>query len=80
MVLLVWWMQGEGQRDGIQVIEYFAGVARIASIAKWVGYRSAAFDRDFGKKNRSRKNKSSRLPMDLNSNAGLAFFGCSLDI
>ena len=58
--------------DGYQVIEFFAGVARIAKLAKASGWKAVAYDRDFGT---ALKSKSKRSPMDLNSNAGLVFPG-----
>lgn len=51
------------------VAEYFAGVARIAALAKYVGYHSAAVDVEYGKELGFQR--GSRPPMDLNSNAGL---------
>lgn len=65
LVLLVWWMNISPD-EGYQVIEYFAGVARISALCHWVGYKSIAYDKDFGKAKQGK-----RSPMDLNSNAGL---------
>ena len=72
MVLLVSWM-GVLRDEKYQVFEYFAGVARIAKLAKVMGYKTAAYERDFGKSSKVRRKRS---PMDLNSNAGLVFLGC----
>ena len=69
LVLLISWM-GVCDDDGYQVIEFFAGVARIAKLAKASGWKAVAYDRDFGTVSKLR---SKRSPMDLNSNAGLAF-------
>jgi hypothetical protein len=74
LVLLVHWM-GVGGDEGYQVLEYFAGVARIAALAKAVGYTAFAYDRDFGK---SSKRRSKRSPMDLNSSAGLVLLGSNM--
>ena len=71
LVLLVSWM-GVCADDGFEVIEFFAGVARIATLAKLAGFKSCAYDRDFGK---ASKMRGKRSPMDLNSNAGLVFLG-----
>lgn len=65
---------GVGEDSGYQVLEYFAGVAHIATLAKAVGYKSLAFERNFGK---ASKRLGKRSPMDLNSNAGLVFLGSS---
>ena len=65
---------GVGGDEGYQVLEYFAGVAHIAALAKAVGYKSLAFERNFGK---ASKLMGKRSPMDLNSNAGLVFLGSS---
>ena len=56
-----------------QVFEFFAGVARVAKVAKLLGYKTAAHERDFGK---SSEVRGKRSPMDLNSNAGLVVLGC----
>lgn len=66
-MILVSWM-GVLSDDGYQVIEYFAGVARIATMAKLTGFKAVAYDKDFGK---ASKMRGKRSPMDLNSNAGL---------
>ena len=58
--------------DGFQVLEFFAGVARVASLGKAVGYKSVAFDRDFGP---AAVPPGKRRPMDLNGSAGLLFLG-----
>ena len=58
--------------SGYQVMEFFAGVAHIAALAKAVGYKSLAFERNFGN---TSKRLGKRSPMDLNSNAGLVFLG-----
>ena len=55
-------------KQGIQVIEYFAGVGRIAYMAERVGYQSVGYDLDYGKTCASKSGK--RNPLDLNSNAG----------
>ncbi len=54
-------------------MELFAGVARIAKLASWLGWRSRAFDlaymplrKPYGKK----RGLVKRSPMDLNGSAG----------
>ncbi len=55
-------------KKNIQVIEFFAGVARIAQVSERVGYQSVAYDLEYGKGIAKKKGK--RNAMDLNSNAG----------
>lgn len=56
-------------KSDYQFIEYFAGVGRVARVAHHVGYKSAAYDLDYG----SSQARTSGRPnaMNLNSNAGL---------
>ena len=69
LVLLTSWLDMPVQNKApFQVLEYYAGVARIATLAKFLGLRSAAVDIEYGKHN---KPKSERPPMDINSDAGL---------
>jgi len=57
-----------------QVLEFFAGVGRIASIAKVHGYHAVPIDLTYGEKVGKKLGK--RSPMDLNSNAGMVFQVC----
>lgn len=69
LVLLVSWMEDENNvKSNFQVIEYFAGVGRIAQVAHRKGYQSVAFDLTYGEERAARVGK--RSPMDINSNAG----------
>lgn len=71
LVLLVSWMEDENNvKSNFQVIEYFAGVGRIAQVAHRKGYQSVAFDLTYGEERAARVGK--RSPMDINSNAGFA--------
>lgn len=73
LVLLTSWLDMPVQNKApFQVLEYYAGVARIATLAKFLGLRSAAVDIEYGKHN---KPKSKRPPMDINSDAGLMWLG-----
>ena len=73
LVLLTSWLAMPVQNKApFQVLEYYAGVARIATLAKFLGLRSAAVDIEYGKHN---KPKSERPPMDINSDAGLMWLG-----
>ena len=49
LVLLVWWHNLHAPDEPYQVIEYFAGVGRIAAVAKYQGYKTAAVDLEYGK-------------------------------
>ena len=77
-MLLVWWLdlpKCDSHGRPYQVLELFAGVGRIAAIAKRFGFSSAAVDIEYGKDVGKRMGK--RSPMDLNSNAGLVLPICS---
>ena len=70
LTLLVSWMEEpEGRKQNIQVIEYFAGVARITQMANRLGYQSVAYDLEYGRKKAATSGR--RNPLDLNSNAGM---------
>ena len=70
LTLLVSWMEEpEGCKQNIQVIEYFAGVARITQMANRLGYQSVAYDLEYGRKKAATSGR--RNPLDLNSNAGM---------
>ena len=71
LVLLTWWQDFPKDEDPYQVLEFFAGVGRIAALAKFASFKSGAVDIEYGKGRRKR----SRPPMDMNSNAGLLFLG-----
>ena len=70
LVLLISWMEDPEvvNKKNIQVIEFFAGVGRIAQISEHMGYQSVAHDLEYGKGIAKRTGK--RNSMDLNSNAG----------
>ena len=77
LVLLVWWLdlpKCDAHGKPYRVLELFAGVGRIAAIAKHCGFSSAAVDIEYGKDVGKRMGK--RSPMDLNSNAGMVFPIC----
>ncbi|CAL1152822.1 unnamed protein product [Cladocopium goreaui] len=52
-----------------QVLEFYAGVGRIAAMSKYVGYRSCALDVEYGRERFDKQGK--RSPMDINSDSGL---------
>ncbi|CAK9103946.1 unnamed protein product [Durusdinium trenchii] len=64
LVLLTWWLDLPG-RDGppYQVLEYFAGVGRVAAMAKFAGFKAAAIDIEYGKS--LGKERGSRCHRDL---------------
>ena len=68
LIVLVWFMDLPALPPH-ELIEYFSGVARIATLGKWAGYRAAAVDMSYGEPYGRRTRK--RSPMDINSNAGL---------
>ena len=76
LVLLVWWLDIPKHHDApYQVIEYFAGVGRIAALAKLCGFTTAAVDIDYSRE--WGKRMCRRPPMDLNGNAGLVLQVCN---
>ncbi|CAK9032143.1 Uncharacterized protein SCF082_LOCUS19941 [Durusdinium trenchii] len=62
--------------EGLQVIEMFAGVARVAKVASRLGLRSRAFeimfDASHGKKRYKKNGHMKRSFMDMNGDAGFA--------
>lgn len=69
LILLVSWMEDpKDVKQDFQVLEYFAGCARIATVAHHCGYESAAHEIDYGASKSKRSGRPSA--MDLNSNAG----------
>lgn len=69
LVLLVSFLDLPKIEEEYQVLEYFAGVGRVAALAKFCHYRSAALDIKYGEEGFLRAKK--RSPMDINSDAGL---------
>ena len=69
LVLLVWWLEIPETASPYQVVEYFSGVARIATLSRYCGYTTAALDIEYGMQ--YAKDHGKRSPMDINSNAGL---------
>ena len=65
-----------GQNSDLQVVELFSGVARIARLASWLGYRTRAYDLSYlAVRNpyKRKRGKMPRSPMDLNGSAGFVF-------
>ena len=73
LVLLTWWQDFPKDEAPYQVLEFYAGVGRIAALSKFASFKAGAVDLEYGKGCRKR----SRPPMDMNSNAGLLFLGQS---
>ena len=70
LVLLVSWMEDPPEvQSEYDVLEFFAGVGRIARLSEKVGMKSVAYDIDYG--NSRAKQSGKRSAMDLNSSAGL---------
>ena len=66
----VW--ENENNKD-LEVVEMFAGVARIAKLSSWVGYRSRAVDLLYHPPKNPTKPKRGKYPracMDINGAAG----------
>ena len=75
-MLLTWWQDFEKPAQPYEVIEYFAGVGRIAVVAKFTQLKSAAVDLEYGTTFVSKRGpRPSRPPMDINSDAGLLWLG-----
>jgi len=67
----------ESNQD-LDVVELFAGVARISRLASWSGLRARAYDITYTPVRHPQKikrGKFRRSPMDLNGAAGFAFLG-----
>lgn len=59
---------------GLQLVELFAGVARIAKLGQWFGLNTRAFDINYlplPNKYTKKRGKHRRPAMDLNGQAGL---------
>ena len=78
LILLTWWQQLPEPESPHQVIEFYAGVGRIAALAQYTGYKSVAVDLEYGKS--LGLERGSRPPMDINSNAGLMWLDVGLVI
>lgn len=68
LVLLVSWMDLP-KGEEFQVLEFFAGVGRIAAFAQLYGFKSGAIDITYGEKQFKARGK--RSPLDINSDSGL---------
>ena len=77
MILLVSWLDIPfSNTDGdYQVLEFFAGVGRVAALSKKYGYKSCALDISYGQDRFQSANK--RSPLDINSDAGLVPLVCT---
>ena len=77
MILLVSWLDIPfSNTDGdYQVVEFFAGVGRVAALSKKYGYKSCALDISYGQDRFQSANK--RSPLDINSDAGLVPLVCT---
>ena len=66
MVLLTSWLDYTSLDSKYDLIEFFAGVARIARLGETAGYRTFACDLEYSKPGEKRS------PMDINSASGFA--------
>lgn len=70
LIILVWFLDIPKPQNEYQLLEFYAGVGRIASLAKWCGFSTVAVDIQYGA---HRQREGKRRPMDINGNAGLVF-------
>ncbi|CAK9002312.1 unnamed protein product [Durusdinium trenchii] len=68
LIILVWFLDIPKPQNEYQLLEFYAGVGRIASLAKWCGFSTVAVDIQYGA---HRQREGKRRPMDINGNAGL---------
>lgn len=70
LVLLISWMEDPATvtKKEIKVIEFFAGVGRVAQLSEKLGLESVGYDLEYGVK--QAKKTGRRNALDLNSNAG----------
>ena len=69
---------GNSCNRDLQVVELFAGVARISRLAAWLGLKSRAYDLTYlpiRNPYKQKRGKRCRSPMDLNGSAGLRALG-----
>ena len=76
VVLVSFLVVPEWEEEGnlnLDCVEMFAGVARIARLASWAGFRSRAYDILYTMVNpeERKRGKLRRSAMDLNGSAGL---------
>lgn len=74
LVLLVSFLQVPSDKE-FQVLEFFAGVGRIAALSKYVGFSTAAID--IGYHQQRFRASGKRSPMDMNSDSGLVCLVCT---
>lgn len=83
---MVWWAKcfaslGWEVGPGLDVIEFFSGVGRIAKVAHGVGYEARAYDIDHDKPPQGESTHSNlpkRSSFDLNGEAGVVFLGLQI--
>ena len=83
MLFVHWFDFGDLSQDNLdlQVLELFAGVARVARVARRMGLRARAYDINFDHENKRRfrfsshSNRRRRAFMDINGEAGFVFLG-----
>ena len=67
-MLLVSWLNLSDDCD-YQLLDFYAGRARLAQLAEAAGYKSQAYDKRFGDARAYKR--GSRSSMDVNGNAGM---------
>ena len=67
-----------GCMTDLQVVELFSGVARIAKLASWMGFRARACDllyEELENPYKPKRGQYRRAPMDINGSAGMTQLG-----
>lgn len=62
----------------LDLVEFFAGRARITKLASWCGFRSRGFDVEYlprSSPGEFKRGMLNRSPMDLNGSAGFVLLG-----
>ena len=79
LVLMCTWLHGLffGNDRPLEVVEFFAGIARVSQLAAQTGYETRAFDIDYHRPSPGLRSVHSEMPrrscMDLNGEAGMVF-------
>lgn len=78
VVLLISFIQipalEDGTLDNLDLVELFAGVARVSKLGAWMGYKARAYDLNFlpvKHPHKPKRDKRRRGAMDINGAAGL---------
>ena len=82
LLRLISWLDFFGLAEGWDILDFFAGRARVSKWGKKAGYKCAAYDVLYDQPQNETISKHSQLPrksfMDINSEAGFASLGRQL--